>query len=153
MAHKYPQKFLVGMVAAYITSAVLEYPYQTDVVKIPRKPWFDILEIAHMNGYVVTVAVPVSIDQAALFRQVHTGDAAGLPGKSSGDSPAAAAHFQHFVLGAHGHEIHDILPQGGQMVQYGPAFPLLNQLRILHLGIFPHNVQQFVLHRAVAVDS
>lgn len=99
MSHKNPQKILVGMITAYIAPAVFEHTDQADTIEIPGKSRLNILKIAHMDGYIITVTVPVGIDQAALFRQIHTSDAAGLSGQRSGDGPAAAAYLQHLVLG------------------------------------------------------
>jgi hypothetical protein len=93
MREKLCQICLIGPVTAHIALSVFKDADQTDIVIIPGQPRLYILKITHMYGDIVTFPVPVSIDQAALFRQFHTVHSPCLPGERPCDGAAAAPHF------------------------------------------------------------
>ena len=110
------QEILIRRLTAYVGLPILEDPDQTDIIIIGRQIRLHIRKIAHMDRHILTVTVAVGIDQAALLREIHAGHPACFFRQCSRNGSAAAADLQHLIRFFHRKEIHDIFPQGRQMI-------------------------------------
>ncbi len=145
------QKILERRLPSDVGLCILQHTDETDIVVVAGQRRFDVLKISHMYRNVPAVHMPIRIDHASLFGQFDTGDFPRFFRKNTCYCSAAGPDLQHFHALIHRQPLHDILPLGGQMIQYFPAFPLLDHAGILRFGVIPGNLQQVILHRPIAV--
>ena len=104
-------KILIGRCPANIRLPILKNPDQQHIVIILVEMRLNILKIADHDRDIVHVTVAVGIHQAALSRQIHTGDTARPPCKRACDCAAACTDLKNFICLFEGQPVDDIRPQ------------------------------------------
>ena len=146
------QKIFIRCIAANIALTILKYTNQTNIIIILGQIRLNVLKIAHMNRYILTFTMSISVDQTSLFRQIHTGHTAGFTSQCSGNGTTTAAHLQHFGILLHGNPFHNVFPQRRQVIQHRPTLLLLNGLAIFCGRQVLYNVKNFILYRPVTIE-
>ena len=142
-----------GILIVRIAGRILEDTDESDVIILFRQCLFHFFKSSQKDRHMITVLIPVSIDEASLSGKFHAGHAPCFLRQCPGDGAAAGSDLQNFILLCDGQPAHNVPTDMRKMVHHRPAFSLRDDLIILfrRLTAF-RNLQKFLFHRSVTVQ-
>ncbi len=141
-----------GILRIDIMTEVFKNPDKKNIVVVVRKSRLDVRKVADMNRHIVPPAVPVCIDERALFRKVNAVDAAYLRCNGARDGSRAGADFKHLLCSVEGNPARDVPAETGEMIQRRPVLSLQDLGRVILRCILLYDFQDLILDAAVAVE-